>query len=378
MTKGYVIIKKNEILNYVSNLIMYMFFIINLYNFSINSSVLVSQLRYVFLFLSGLMGFILTFIHKKNIRIYKIVILMIICWLISSSFRTEGVYVFDLYKYSLMYMGVALNIIDHGRSDKICKVLFYTSSFIILFQLIILRVPIREFMRDGSSYNYISVLSLFYLLFYCITCVQNKVKISYISVTVFLIIALLSYGRGGIITASFVWIFITLIRYKEITKKYQKIFVAMIIVSVMLLLIINFTDVFIESGLFEKFIIRLNGEEESRFIIWGTYLQNIFSNVIALLIGGNKFNINQSGNLHNSFLQLHASLGLLPLIYVLYSYITFINKNLKEKKYVIIICLAALIIRAFIDRLFFQGFNEVFLYYFIFESYRHRRLYNER
>lgn len=378
MIKKYISVSKSQLINQFSDLIMYILFFINLYTFAVNGSAYIYQLRYVFLFISGTMGFILTFVHRKNIKIYYIIIFICVCWGFSCIFRSEGTYPIELFKYSIMYMGVSLNIIDHNHNIKYSKILYYLASFVILYQLIILKVPIRSFMKDGTSYNYISVLLLFYLLYYCITCIQQRKKIDYFSAILFFIISLLAYGRGGIVTATFFLIFVVMARYKEINKTYQKIIVGILIFILFILIIINFSNIFIESGLFNKFIVRSNISEESRLLVWKAYIENLFGSCINILFGGTKFIAFESGNIHNSFLQIHASIGLLPLIYICYSYLSYIKLNLKERNYMPIICLLALVLRAMLDQLFFQGYNEIFLYYFVFESLKQRRHFNER
>lgn len=360
--KRFLIHKKN-LIYYIGNFFLYLFFTFNFISFGMYSSLFISRIRFLVLIIAAIFGYYYL-LKKHNNNLYFVFLIFVISWTFATLFREKGVYSFDLFKYSLMYMGVSLNILYSKQNFTIAKFLFFVCCTITLFQLLILKIPIRQFMRDGTSYNYISVLVLFYLLFYNVVCIQNKKNYDFLAAILFFIISLISYGRGGIITAGFYLIMVFIYKFSDIKLFYKC--VLCIIMIVFLSLSVNSIREFIyNSGLFDKFIVRA-GEEESRLLIWKIYITDACSSVKSFFWGGNKYLINSEGNIHNSFLQMHSSIGIIPLLITVYSYARLTLQAFIKKNYLLVISVITLIIRAFTDKLFFQGFNEIFLYYFIF------------
>ena len=349
---------------------MYAFFIVTFYSFVIQSSSFISQIRLLILIISGLFGYFIYFLHHykemSSLKIFAFIMMMIFFWLVSSTLRLIGIYDFDVFKYTLFYMGIALNLLDHKHSINITRFMFYCVCFIIIYKIVIMNVPIRMFMKDGTSYNYISVITLFFLLLYCLVYMQHQKKIPITTALIFFIICLLSYGRGGIVTASFFLISIISYNYIMVNGVNKKIVIFILLAFSLLFMFEPLLTKIYELGFLNKFL-SAGYSDASRFYIWDDYLSSCFESAKSFLLGGNKYGVMPDGNLHNSYLQLYSSFGFIPFLVNIYIFINLILLTFRNKNGLYLIILFTFFIRSFTDKLLFQGYCEIFYFYFIFD-----------
>ena len=143
---------------------------------------------------------------KKNYLCFLYILLFIVSWFIELIFKPEWQYSFDYFVYSVSYMLVAMFLVQWSQQVFALRVLFIFVMVSILVKLLLFDTPIREFMLDESSYNFISVLALLYFGLYCLTLIKNNKPLSLKDGFLFLVVCCLAYGRGGIISACVFWV----------------------------------------------------------------------------------------------------------------------------------------------------------------------------
>ena len=107
----------------------------------------------------------------------------------------------------------------------------------------------------------------------------------------------------------------------------------------------------------------------SRTLIWSDYLDRI-NNFKYLIFG---VDINQSyaanvhnGNLHNSFLNIHAHNGLIMLSVIIWLLAKSFYHAIKNRCWIYVVCASAMLVRAFTDNVFWPAYGTSVLFFLIF------------
>lgn len=323
-------------------------------------------IRIIIAIIIGLIGYILCFdsiyINYKVLIFIALTIITGLCSLIYNSNMSIGNFVSTLF-----YIGMSLIMLKYKMNFNLVKALFYGLSIFFIFK-IVSGIESNEVLYYVSR-NYISVLMLTStsLLYIGENDKKNK-NISLIPAIIFLIISIWGFGRGGIITSGLFFIGIITIKIFTINSKYEKRILYIILGSFLVLFLAFCFDFEYMMG---KYFISFDtkGIETPRTVIYQEYFNvsmQSFSNFIFGPSIEDMYIANiYSGNLHNSFIQMHAYYGILfssMIILLLFNSILFF---IKKKDYVKIILISSLIIRAFTDRLFFSGYSEILLYYYL-------------
>lgn len=323
------------------------------------------------LLIAGMIGFYLLILHKNyNVILYGF--LMIGCWLYIYLLRNEWHYqIVDIID-SIAFLGASYILFLKAKNYRFYSILYYIFSAYIIFELIVLKQSIRGFMKDGTSYNYISIMVLFYLTILNIVRIKNDKKLQVTDFIILLVISVISYGRGGILTALiYLGLFIIIKMIED--KKKQKTILGMIIALLMIVIggnqILNYIS---QKGFFAKF--SLKGLESERIMIWNTYLNSVFQDFFHFITGGSPSTIMHDGNLHNMFLQLLAAFGPIFFIITIFMLIRAIYLLYKNREYELLIVTMAIIARAFTDKLLFRNYFELFFYYILFYHYLKHRI----
>ncbi len=219
------------------------------------------------------------------------------------------------------------------------------------------------------SKNYISVYLLAFLTYYYIAHRQKELKVH--PVLVVFAVTLFGMGRGGILSIgslAFLLLLLIITNNADI-KTWHRWLTGILMVGIIFALV----NVFYSTELFSKFIeMRF---ETPRFQFWQQYWEDAVSSLVGILLGA-KINLNEylqiektfDGNLHNSFMQLHANYGLVILVSLLALIMRTMTRYIKEKNYLFAILLLVLCVRASSDMVFGTGyttFNSIFLYYLL-------------
>ena len=356
----------------LSDLFMWLFMLLTYVVIAVNSAAILFQIRFGILLIAGILGFCqMQSDEIKNIRILFFVILCAFSWAVSFMMRGDGAYKPDLFLYSLLYMGLAVNMTSHRHNDIWAGILFYIVCGISLFRLVVMGEPIRGFLKEGSSYNFISALILLYLSYYCIALNQNGKPIPYLAAFVFAWLCIVAYGRGGIVTGLFFLAIVTVLGVRDETNKSRRQMLALVTVLTIIIggivgfLYIRQNNYELINKLFAKFYVRSN-EKEPRLEIWSMYLTECSKRVMTILFGANPDKVGYEGNLHNAFFQMYAHFGLLPFLLLVYSYIRLSVYTYRKKNMYLFCLLLTIAVRAMTDKIAFQGYCEPLFYYAVF------------
>ena len=371
ISDGRLIIRTKITIFTLADIFMWLFMAFTFIAISINSASIIFQIRFGILLIAGVLGFLQIF--KREIRNNRTIMFIGLCtfsWSLSLLLRGENAYSSNLFLYSFLYMGIGINLSSHHHNTIYSQILFYIVCGITLFRLLVLNEPIRGFLKDGTSYNFISVLLLLYLSYYSVELIQNNRSIPYLAAVIFAWISLLAYGRGGIITGLFFLAFITFLRIRDETNK-NKEFVRLIAVLTIitgaiaiLLYLISENDTLFY-GVFAKFYLR-SGVKEPRFEMWDGYISECVKSLSTLLFGADSTSFIVDGNLHNSFFQMHSNLGLIPVLILLYSFIRLAIYSFKKRHKDLLCILLTIIVRSMTDKTAFQGYCEPLFYCLVF------------
>ncbi len=371
MHGGKIAIKQSFTLFNLSDFFMWLFMLFTYIVTLIDSSAILFQIRFVFLFAAGILGFYQLLRRDiRNRRITAFVVLCVISWLLSSLLRSGG-YDPNLFLYSFLYMGMGVNMASHRHSDKYSEVLFYLVCGTILFRLLVLNHPIRGFLKDGVSYNFISVLVLLFLSYYSIERIQNEKPIPYLAAFLFAWISVLAYGRGGIVTGLFFLISVTILgNLDEINRNKKKVFCIITVLTVVLVLVFVIflnrpTGNELFSKIFTKFYLKKD-TEEPRLVIWSDYIRECCKSLLTIVFGTDPNIVFRDGNLHNAFLQMYSCFGLVPMLIMLFSFINLTFYSIKKKNYYFLCVLLTVSLRSMTDKTAFQGYCEPLFYYMVF------------
>ena len=295
--------------------------------------------------------------------------LMVICWLMGF-LSYEGHYsnFADIY-CSISYFFIAQwFIVCKKHKSVFYEILFYIVFATIIYKVYIQHIPIMNILQDGSSYNFISVVGLFYFMVSNFVRLQEGKSISLVQSICLLILAVTGFGRGGIAASLILLALVLFNKYGEGKSTILKLIVSFLSVVVIAAIIVNFETIFqfvLESTNFlGKFAVKgtFNGD---RMLIWSSYIKDACGDPWKFIFGGNAYVMRADGNLHNSFLQMHAQYGILFLIVNIWLLIRLIRRIYITRNKEIVILLVVFVVRCFTDRLMFHGFSEVIYYMFI-------------
>lgn len=177
-------------------------------------------------------------------------------------------------------------------------------------------------------------------------------------------------GRGGFLVASI--LFVGLFFLKNFNKKYKPLWLIIILIFVLILSFapFSFTQSFSDYRLVTQFQSRLMNDN-GRFVLWYEYVSKSFYDLKNLLLGTELTSIVAAErfdyNLHNSFLFIHAYLGLIGLLLTFCLLINGVVFCIKSKKWVYLLCLISFSLRGATDLVFGAGrLSPVFVFLLFF------------
>ena len=356
-------IKNNKIGYYISESLILLFFILTAYVRLVDNNRIALTVCTLSLLISGFYNIAIS-IYRGNHKLLWFILAATFFWGIGYLMRTEWHYNVNYYINSVAYMGIGYSFIYEKKNRKIYSLLYYLIGLFVLYQLLITKIPIRGFLKDGTSYNYISIVVMFYLCIACIVKEKNGKEIPYIDAIIFLIISIVSYGRGGIATAIAFLILLLIAKAINHNRSLKVYLIGAVGIIIALIAGRQIYQHILSSGIFLKF--QQMGLEGERIGIWTAFFQNARTSIWRIIIGGNPGIFSLEGNLHNSFLQMYATFGLIFSLALLYWYMRFYVGALKQKNLWLIVVATAFTLRAFTDKLLFRGYFEIVFYFFVF------------
>lgn len=360
-----------EAISKVGNICLYAFLILTSYIFLYRYDHTMFILRYVFLIGGALTGYVKCLIGRQKFN-YPILFLasMALLWLMTTlGQETYQNYSASDFLYTACYIGIAVLILNNEYSHIISLILYGFTSISILLR--VFQGIDKNLILLANSRNYISILLLSTLLLYYISCNDKKKPILVTPILIYFYISIYATGRSGIIVSGFMAVSLLVYKYTRMVNKKSKVLMGFLIAFVLLTMgfyLLQLNGSIIESFLKRNFVafFQRGTDSNGRNEIWGTFIQNNKNSLEALLFGSNTFLAMTDGNLHNSFLQIYASFGVFGFITLIALLIRALFVGIQKKQYLWLIFFCGLMLRALTDRVFFQGYCELYLYYFIF------------
>lgn len=354
----------------IKNICLYMFFVLTAIIFLYQYSSTMFNLRYGFMIIGALFGFVACI--RLKVKFYQPILLLFVlflCW--SFCFLGQGEYLnysFSDFMYTALYIGMSVVLLKNEYNHNLSLAIYIFTALTILVK-IFQNVNMNHILLANSR-NYISVLLLLSLMFYYISCHDKNKSIFVFPAILYFYISIYAVGRGGIVSSGVLVIALSVYKAASIKNKNVRRLMWLIIFIVVI------TIVFYVGNLDTSVIKRFLNDNFSRFIlkgttdtaresIWSTFFKNNKESIQNFLLGSNATLVGYDGNLHNSFLQTYASFGLFGFLTIVFLLIRAIVQGVKNKDILFLILLLELSLRAFTDRVFFQGYCEIFLYYFI-------------
>lgn len=318
---------------------------------------------------AGMMGYIsyASYNRKVSLKAVGYILFAAVSWLLCMLLAPHTVFSAGSFLSSLLYLGIALNMISHRHDPRPYSLLFYMVSVTVLFRIYIMRIPISRIVLNGASYNYISVVVLFYYITASVFRLQEQKKISVLQTAVYMAVVISGYGRAGLLSGVILCLGL-LFFYMSDTEKVWLLPLLIVLCAAAVVLLIFWEEIstflFANTVVLGKFAEK-GVSDNGRFIIWQTFLANNCGSMRNLFFGSDPELARFDGNLHNSFLQMYSSFGLVFLTGNIVMIAGAMRRFWRRNRQMFLL-FVVLILRAFTDKVFFPGFNEVLYFFFIF------------
>ncbi len=231
-----------------------------------------------------------------------------------------------------------------------------------------------------SSGNYISVMLILSAAIYYIS-LQNSDRPFklYDLMPAFLnfILAVWARGRGGIVSCLGMLALLTIYYIRSLSKKKAQWIIIIVGIMFIALGYIVLNDISLVESFLNLGKWRNRGmDNRARFMIWGSYFEKMNESIVYFFCGAplSKIQIINSfeGNTHNSFIQLHAQFGLIPLNFFFIFLLYAIIYDMKNKKELLAIVLITIVIRGMTDKFIFGQYGMPIVLYLVFYPFYQR------
>lgn len=358
----------------VGDLCLYAFFLLSLIIFLYSYSHALFLTRLGFMIPGAIAGLIICIRNRKYstlVYLLCIIVCYVFCTLVQSSLNYS---VTDMI-YTICYFGLAFVLLNN-KYRHFATILIMAMGIGTVLLKIFQGISFNMILLANSR-NYISALLLTVMLFYYVSC-HDKTKYFLVTPAIIsFLISIYATGRGGIISTGFLAGALLIIKIREIENKSLRRLLIFILIVVAIVTLVYLTGIgetkfqdFLQKN-FSRFYLKGAGDT-ARSDIWNAFLENNKRSIVSFIFSSDTTLARSDGNLHNSFLQSYASFGLMGFMIVVIMTFRSLIIGIKERDVLLTILFTTLIIRAFTDRIFFQGYNEIFLYYFMFYWDIHR------
>ena len=252
----------------------------------------------------------------------------------------------------------AVIFLDDDVDERTFLIAVYLNAAVVAIRLFLYgrQTPVYV----DSSNNYISVhLLMPAVLYYSMLEMRGK-KIPIFPAVVIWILSLLAGGRGGLLAATLLLGGIILYRFyrDEVTRRERVILgliLFIILVPVVLIVLELFASRF--SGLYvvTRFLDKgMNGG--GRLDCWTEYIEKSSMSVTRFLFGTDltqvDWAVHYNGNLHNSYLFVHAYLGIFGFLFVIVMLIRAVVLGIRCRKWIYVTSLITIMFRSLTDHVF--------------------------
>lgn len=272
----------------------------------------------------------------------------------------------DIIREYLSFFSTAALLIFTKYNEKLFRYFFWIVCGVIAF---------RMFQSQGDEYsifylgsrNYISMYLVFFLFPYCYGCNRDGKPVGVFPAISILIMSLIAQGRGGILMSA-VLLVLMLLKNMFFQGGSSKRSWWIVITSV-IALIIGVYIVFYTNYL-DEFLVRFDQdvEDESRIFIWSEYFKVLNKDFLYIVLGAPLSSVSILSyfqHLHNSYLMVHACVGLLGLILLFVYSFKGIRKLWKYQYHDVAILFISVYIKSFTDYCFPKQITDVFIWFII-------------
>ena len=275
--------------------------------------------------------------------------------------------------YCLMGPFIALVLADEATSPNYLLISFYLTVLIVL----------RGFLRNGFSEpvfydvsnNYISVYLLSIITIYYAIVEKNNSEINLMHALICWSVCLIAQGRGGILAATILLSGLGLIYLKKShpnsVTRILSYYILLVLIGGIIYLLLNSNTILNSTSLehFRDKGMSSNGRGE----IWGAYIRHALSCSKFAFFGAPISEIpiivQFKGDVHNSFIAIHAFNGLLFCLYFIGSCISGGYNAIKSQRWIFLLCFITICLRGFTDKAYWGSSAGIpILLYYLFDN----------
>ena len=263
-------------------------------------------------------------------------------------------------KTGILFMSflMAAVMLDDMTDERAFLIAVYLNAAVVAVKIAMHGLSAPVYVE--ASNNYVSVHLLApAVLYYSLLNIRGK-KIPLIPGIVIWVLSLVAGGRGGLLAATILLGGIILHRYleDEATRR-ERVLLGCLLVVILIPLLFLLLQVFASrfNGLYvvTRFLDKgLDGG--GRLACWAEYIEKSMMSVTRFLFGTELYEVgwvvHYSGNLHNSYLFVHAFLGIFGFLFLLGMLIRAIVVGIRRKMWVYVFSLLAFMFRGLTDHVF--------------------------
>ncbi len=249
----------------------------------------------------------------------------------------------------------------------------YLNTLVIVYHFVLYGVNQQIFV--DCSNNYVSVILLAPVVIYYTLLERDNKKISLFPACLVWLMSIFGGGRGGFLSCSVLFWGLVFLKYFSVIRSKAKQVLLLLLVLLSFLSLVfslipyfsgNFSDYRIVNQFTDKGM-----ESNARVIMWEEYTTKSISNSKNLVLGTELTSIASArqykGNLHNSFLLVHAYLGIGGLLFVVCCFVKSILFGFRTKKWVYLLCLVSFSLRGMTDQVFGTGrYTPIFVFLLLY------------
>lgn len=316
---------------------------------------------FITLYVVGVMGILAVFFVRRYdlgrivafFLLYEIT--LVLNWIVIGNISLKNIAV------NVFLIGITLMMLVNQWTYREGIIVFYATALIMIY-----KINTSSYRRIlVSSTNYISILMILSVSFYYIALERDGRKLKPYDLIPALICFFMSVwgrGRGGILSTAVLVALMLFLYIRTLANKRKRFFIFVMLILLMIGIVflvrnINPLDAFMSLGKWET----RGTDNSARTLIWSSYFSKMNESISYILMGPPLNDIPiiyaESGNCHNSFLQLHAYNGLLMFVVFSIMLVRVFIHYWKKRNFVSVAILAVLVLRGMTDKFIFGQYG---------------------
>lgn len=263
-------------------------------------------------------------------------------------------------------------IVLNGISKKAGTFLLWLTALSMLY---LYYISVNSYsIFENTSRNYCSVFCLLAFFAYVNSPERRSSIELLLGACLVLVVCIFAEGRGGIISGALLFALTGIFELSRIESKSKYLAICTMLVGTVLI-IVFFSIGNIDFNVFSRFgSATAESSNAERLEIIDAYIQATTANPLNILFGFDSLEIRdtvlieQQGNLHNSYLQLHSLFGIAGLLVVVSAAYCSSRSLISKKRLDLLPILVAVLVRSFTDWAFPLSYYDIAIYYMIYIS----------